>query len=131
MACLFGYIFVTVMLNGLVFGFILTNADDDVQISYTIKFKNKCRGETNKIVTLQDVPLSECAMACGLRKSCAALNYRIIFKTCDLYSSDGSVTDRVKGSCVEIWKTDMFIEKVDIILCSLILNSKNRMKHKS
>ncbi|XP_060603807.1 uncharacterized protein LOC132756694 [Ruditapes philippinarum] len=111
MACLFCYIFVTVMINGLVLGFIVTNEDKGVKISYTIKFRNKCRGETDKIVTLQDVPLSECAMACGLRKACAALNYRRIFKLFDLYSSDGIETDRVKGSCVEIWKTDMFIEK--------------------
>ncbi|XP_060582674.1 uncharacterized protein LOC132739042 [Ruditapes philippinarum] len=93
-----------------VFGFTYLSKDG-VELQYSTKFKRECRGEMDIIVTLESIALPECVMECGMRPDCEALSYMKFFKKCNLYSSDGHESDRIKGSCVEIRVADIIVKR--------------------
>ena len=106
-----GYFILILIISETIFGYTYTS-EDGAEVEYKVQFKRNCRGEMDLIVTLYGIPISECALACGLRTNCKVVSYIKRYNKCNLYFTDGDEHDRSTGSCVEIPRADIQLKKV-------------------
>lgn len=86
-------------------------SEDGISITYEVSKLSTCRiDKTLARRTLGD-GLSDCVIECGLQHGCKALSYNRHVLMCELYTSI-TTESFIKGSCIYISSTDIYVEKV-------------------